>query len=372
MTSTRESRDTAGAMGSDGAHGVPSDPAPAAGRRREKPARVWLHEVEVEVLALRGELEDLVARHPASRANGQVDDVSGTARSVRALLARAESAARGVDPHRRRLVSWWSGDGVESAFRSLHRAEAEIARLYDDDEADAAAPEAAARLRSTVGGDDPRLELGRELGKLTGRAKSAALSKMIQIGHEAKDQQYSKVRRFRNIVVCAAVLIAVFMALFGVIVSRHPAAVPFCFEAQSTGVPLHQVCPTREWSVSSGADVWIVILLGLLGGSLAAAVSIRNIRGAPTPYNLATALALLKVPAGALTAVGALILIGGDAIPGLSNLDSQEQILSYALVFGYGQQLLTGMIDRRAADIVAGVHVKAHDGPQRTPPPGHA
>ena len=83
-----------------------------------------------------------------------------------------------------------------------------------------------------------------------------------------------------------------------------------------------------------------------------------EIRGAPTPYNLANALALLKVPCGALTAVGALLLIGGRAIPGLTALDSQEQILAYALVFGYAQQLLTGLIDRRALDLAGGVRPK--------------
>jgi hypothetical protein len=38
---------------------------------------------------------------------------------------------------------------------------------------------------------------------------------------------------------------------------------------------------------------------------------------------------------GALTALGALIPIRREFIPGLSALDSQEQILAYALVFGY-------------------------------------
>ena len=96
----------------------------------------------------------------------------------------------------------------------------------------------------------------------------------------------------------------------------------------------------------------VVALLGLLGGSLAAAVSIRNMRGKATPYDIPVCLALLKVPTGALTGVGALIAIRGQFIPGLSALDSQEQILAYALVFGYAQQLLTGLIDKRARNML--------------------
>jgi hypothetical protein len=48
------------------------------------------------------------------------------------------------------------------------------------------------------------------------------------------------------------------------------------------------------------------------------------------------------VPAGALTALGALIAIRREFIHGLSALDAQEQILAYALVFGYAYQLFDG------------------------------
>ena len=88
--------------------------------------------------------------------------------------------------------------------------------------------------------------------------------------------------------------------------------------------------------------------MGLLGGSLAAAISIRKARGTSTPYDIPVVLATLKVPTGALTAVVGLIAIRGNFVPGLSALDSQEQILAYALVLGYAQQLATGFLDRKA------------------------
>jgi hypothetical protein len=64
------------------------------------------------------------------------------------------------------------------------------------------------------------------------------------------------------------------------------------------------------------------------------------------------ALALLKVPSGALTAVAGILLLGGGFVPGLSDLDSQRQILAYALVFGYAQQLATQFIDKRAVNLL--------------------
>ena len=54
---------------------------------------------------------------------------------------------------------------------------------------------------------------------------------------------------------------------------------------------------------------------------------------------------LFKLPAGALTALGGLILVGGEIVPGLSALDTQGQILAYALLFGAAQQVLTRYID---------------------------
>jgi hypothetical protein len=64
------------------------------------------------------------------------------------------------------------------------------------------------------------------------------------------------------------------------------------------------------------------------------------------------------VPAGALTALGALIAIRREFIHGLSALDAQEQILAYALVFGYAYQLLTGLIDRQAMGLLSSVPSK--------------
>ena len=81
-------------------------------------------------------------------------------------------------------------------------------------------------------------------------------------------------------------------------------------------------------------------------------------RGTSTPYDVPASLAFLKVPTGALTAIAALIAIRGDFVPGLSSLDSQEQILAYALVFGYAQQLLTGLVDRQGQSILASVPSK--------------
>jgi len=120
----------------------------------------------------------------------------------------------------------------------------------------------------------------------------------------------------------------------------------------------------------SGGDIVIIARLGLLGGALAAAFAIRTLRGTSTPYDVPIALAALKVPSGALTAVAGLLLLRGQFLPGLSALDTQQQILAYALVLGYAQQLFTRLIDRRAQSILDGVPSKDSEATQPRPLPG--
>ncbi|MEO8501110.1 MAG: hypothetical protein ABI565_09355 [Vicinamibacteria bacterium] len=66
------------------------------------------------------------------------------------------------------------------------------------------------------------------------------------------------------------------------------------------------------------------------------------------------ALALLKIPLGALTAILGLVAVQGGFIPGLSTLDSQQQILAYALLFGFAQQALTYVLDNKAKELASG------------------
>jgi len=48
-----------------------------------------------------------------------------------------------------------------------------------------------------------------------------------------------------------------------------------------------------------------------------------------------------------------LLLLKGDFVPGFSQLDSQGQILAYAIVFGVAQHLVTRFVDQRAGDMLS-------------------
>lgn len=99
-------------------------------------------------------------------------------------------------------------------------------------------------------------------------------------------------------------------------------------------------------------DVALIELIGALAAAVSGAFALRAIDGTATPYSLPVALAVLKVPAGALTAVLGLLLLRGEFVPGFSNLDSSAQIVAWAIIFGGAQQLVTRLIDRRAETVL--------------------
>jgi hypothetical protein len=157
------------------------------------------------------------------------------------------------------------------------------------------------------------------------------------------------------------------------VVTFSPKAIPLCFEPSVTaGTAADQVttvCPSGDHQTPTGGDILIVAGLGAVGGGLGALFAIRNLRGTSTPYGIPTALAVLKVPAGALTAVIGILLLAGGFVPGLSNLDSQRQILAYALLFGYAQQLITRLVDDQGQNLLNGVPSKDSQAEQPMPAP---
>jgi hypothetical protein len=182
----------------------------------------------------------------------------------------------------------------------------------------------------------------------------AFLRRAIEDSYDAMDRQHERLRSFRNIVLVLAMFVAVLVGITMIAVWGKPSILPLCFPANGgdpTALLLN--CPTGENVVAeSPGDILVVGLLGLLGGALAATMSIRNLRGTSSPYDVPVALAFLKVPLGAFTAILGLIAIQGEFIPGLSSLDSQGQILAYALRLGVAQQVFTHSLDVRAQSLL--------------------
>jgi len=221
-------------------------------------------------------------------------------------------------------------------------------------------------------------ERGR-IASITRAASSAGLREQV------------RVRSFRNIVVWTAVVMAFLATVVALIGFIWPTLIPLCFAPQAEGTGI-VVCPTKQSAQFSTAqpadetavdidvktaataqrhDLAIVELVGLMAATVAAANSIRKIRGSSERYHLPLALTVLKLPTGAITAFLGLLLMRGQFVPGLSALDTSAQILAWALVFGYAQQLFTQAVDRQGQSVLNSVRGadKPRSNPDPPPPP---
>jgi hypothetical protein len=198
-----------------------------------------------------------------------------------------------------------------------------------------------------------------------------------------------RVRSFRTVLMVAGALLTVLAAALVVVGLSSPTAIPLCFAPEEAGQAV-VVCPTAQSAPFStdqtvGAtardvddavkdtarpiDVLLVALVGLSAAAVAAAVAIRGIRGSSEPHGLPVAVAVLKLPTGAVTAILGLLLMRGQFVPGLSALDTSAQILAWALVFGYAQQLFTRLVDQQANTVLGSVRGEGDPGKARTADP---
>lgn len=337
--------------------------------------RVFIQDALVSADALRARVRTMLARPP-----GATPERQAIAGEVFALLDNATNAARGVFPRYRWVSNWWRKPMLDATYEYLHAAQVQMVELFDRNELDDALPASLAIIRREFDQRDPRRVQAEAIARLESTdAKRGALRAALVAAYASSDAWHRRQRSFRNILVLATVGISVLVFCVGLLVFQRPDFMPFCFDnlrtaegapaPAPTAVPVPGTAsppevvtavqvtscptgrPTGSGSPASSYDIVMVALMGLLGGSLAAAVSIRKVQGSATPYDIPAVLATLKVPTGALTAIAGLIAIRGDFVPGLSGLDSQEQILAYALVLGYAQQLATGFLDRRAQSL---------------------
>jgi hypothetical protein len=194
-----------------------------------------------------------------------------------------------------------------------------------------------------------------------------------------------RLRSFRNILavtIMGLIVLAIGVAIFGWF---YPTRVPLCFQPSLDNGQSVIVCPTSYSSrlppnqlpgpelnaaVAQAAKPWdhlTVELVGLIAAAVVATIRIRKIRGSSEAPDLPVLLALLKLPMGAIIAFLGILLVRGGFIPGLSALDTPAQILSWALVFGFAQQLFTRLVDQQGQTVLD--NVRGADRPNE-PGPG--
>jgi hypothetical protein len=317
------------------------------------------------------------ARRAAGASGRPAAGAGASGRPAAGASASGRPAAGASDPQGRtaRRVGLWSGGSVNGAFAELHAARVVLVDLYAEEDIQAAAPAVLARLRTCLPPNDECRQRAEALfgsqtsgvpadahrhGWLTRvnriqptkprplifrghpgcsaselACRRAALRDAMQVSYDAADQQYARVRSFRNVLITGTIVLSLLVLAVCLLGARYPKAIPLCFNPSSTSaVPgvsaLQKVCPTSEAAnpnAPPGGDVAVVALMGVLGAALSATLAVQKLRGTATPYSVPVSLALFKLPAGALTAIAGLLLIKGGFVPGFSQLDNQGRSL---------------------------------------------
>lgn len=253
------------------------------------------------------------------------------------------------------------------------------------------------RIAKKLGITDPNQPLSQE-GKDSSpvdkdaivTAERRKITSIMRAASSAALREYVRLGSFRNVVVITAVLMAVLAIGVAITGFFRPTLIPMCFAPQEGGV-VTVVCPTHQsqpfvptgqpgqpgvqvadiddvvQATAKPPDLLVVELVGLTAAAIATAAAIRRLKGSAERYGLPVSLAALKLPTGAITAFLGLLLMRGQFVPGLSALDTSAQILAWALVFGYAQQLFTRLVDQQGQTVLD--NVRGADRPQPAPSP---
>jgi hypothetical protein len=306
--------------------------------------------------------------------------------AIRPLLHTARDAARETSPplpaaRRARM---------ERAFAHLDAAEAALLRLAPEEYLRGQLPALVTHVVAHLPPANPERVRVEQFAKtppapITGVERASLVSAFAAACAAARREQ-ARLRSFRNIVIVTSLALLVLAAGIAFVGVKQPTWIPLCFAPQTLE---KIVCPTEERALlpveagtgngtgngdgtgpvagqgiapdmvvdetAQAQDVGLVMLLGLASAAVTGAAALRRVRGTSTPFSVPVALIFLKLPTGALTAVLGLLLLGGGFVPGFSALDSSGQILAWAIVFGAAQQLVTGLVDKKAQTVLDAV-----------------
>ena len=350
-----------------------------------------------------------------ARLEGTQENDEVLAAAIDRHLKAARQAAKVVKlhPHRRFRI-FRNGPLIERARSNLDAAEAHLLSLAPDSYILGQMPcllnhvqchlppkdarrQEFERIAQKLGIKDPDHPLAEKDKDSSPAAKEAIVKnerrKIVSIVRAASSaalREHVRLRSFRNVVVITAtlmLLLAIGVAITGFL---HPTLIPLCFAPEEAG-QVTVVCPTSQSEpfipvgqepqfgvpmrdidnvvkdTAKPPDLLVVELVGLTAAAIATAAAIRRIKGSSERYGLPVSLAALKLPTGAITALLGLLLMRGQFVPGLSALDTSAQILAWALVFGYAQQLFTRLVDQQGQTVLD--NVRGADRPQAAPSP---
>jgi hypothetical protein len=367
-------------------------------RRRDR-RQPWEIRAQTQIDTLRAMAAEAESRDPGGTGRTRPCPDAGPWREH--LIEAEGYIADGSNP-----LKWFYGTRVEGVWGHIDAAVVDMVRcVFDDEQIIGATPRLRATLARCLRPLRPeRVAADAILERFTRNPPDnitqhdrETLAAALQAAQDSNAANYQRLRRFQGKVMGAAIVLFVLVCLLVGVGWWRPHLVPLCFpdpdelveeEAPATAAALQEealaqparvVCPSTplppradaeaaaEPALSDAdaradnADVFTVVLFGLVGASLTSVAFI--IRPAPATALPATSIrvfqALVKAETGILAAVLGLLFLRAGVVPGFTHIDTRSQILVYAVVFGASQHLITRLIDARSDSLLGSVKTNA-------------
>jgi len=328
-------------------------------RRRRTPNSSWRSQIQASAdrIELELHLSDATTAPGSEDAAPDVDRAA-IAAQISDSLDQARRLSHAPVNRWTLLRGWWTGEEYEQAWSRLHAANQALLTIQPDAAVRALVPDIHAAARAHLGRGDERLVAFEDWARRQRRNGTGPLSAedrqvlkvTRQASEAASDQANVNLRGFRNVLLVSLLLLTLIVIGLAYGAVLRPGLFNLCApsSAQTAGGS-GGLCPSGD-DKSSGEDVIHIEVLGAFGGAMAAVFTVSRMKGIGGPFASSSIQALLKLPAGAATALLGVLLLQNGMITGFSAQRSGV-ISAYAVIFGYAQQLVTRLVDRQAGNV---------------------
>lgn len=244
------------------------------------------------------------------------------------------------------LGRWYSGADIERAWRNLHLAEAKVIATSPD--LGGRLPAVRERVLEDLDKNDQRARAVQAVKPDNiGPNEQAAVVEALRAAYSASDNSHTAVRSLRNRLLLFGLLMLALNLGLGAIASRYPTLLPLCVK---------DFCATGG-AGPVGGDVWLIQLLGALGGAVAVVILLLRTRPSVVAYTLTPYQASIKIMLGAVLAIVGVLIAGTGVLQGI--VTNRPALLVFALILGYSQQVGTRFLDSYADTVVGKAQPKA-------------
>ncbi|MGB2711380.1 MAG: hypothetical protein WBC33_07670 [Conexibacter sp.] len=303
----------------------------------------WRHEVAVRIRELEGRLAEAKARRASEHSEVSKAQVAAVARA----LKDAERAIAYDCCALRRIQHWWTGAALTRAWESVHVAEAALVRISGPMDRAEAVPRLRAWLKLVLSSRDVlhRYEAHFDAWESSGRPDQIVLRQAYQTAIAANIEWHTSLRAFRNVLFYVAGGLLILLLVLAGWHAFDPDVLPLCEARDGASGGF---CGTAPWQ-----SVLEVEFVGAFGGLLSSAFLIAKLEKPPARYNVLAPQIMLKAVAGAASALVGLLFLQSEVLVRPVDGRSTAALLTYAIVFGFSQQLVTQLIDRQSVSLLS-------------------